>query len=107
MGFSSRQVEGEEEEKQTAQREIKEETGLDVKLVEGFRKTTNWFYRWEGQDIFKEAVYFLAETTQKEVKISHEHVGYLWLEYEATMKTLTYVNTKEILKAAHKFLKGK
>lgn len=106
--FSRGKVEKEETEKQTAQREIKEETGLtDVKFVEGFRETTHWFYRWEGENIYKEAVYFLAETSEEKVKISHEHLEYLWLEYEKAVNTLTHENTKKILKAAHKFLKDK
>jgi bis(5'-nucleosidyl)-tetraphosphatase len=105
--FPRGKVEGEETEQQTALREIKEETELDVKFVDGFRETTNWFYRWNGEDVFKEAVYFLAEATEEKVKISHEHIGFMWLEYKAAMKKLTYDNTKEILKAAHKFLKDK
>ncbi len=106
--FSRGKVEKEETERQTAQREIKEETGLtDVKFVEGFRETTHWFYRWEKENIYKEAVYFLAETSEEKVNISHEHLEYLWLGYEKAMNTLTHENTKKILKAAHKFLKDK
>jgi len=106
--FPRGKVEKEETEEQTAKREIKEETGLEkIKFVDGFRETTHWFYRWEGETIYKEAVYFLAEAGEEKVKISHEHLEYLWLDYERAMKTLTFENTKKILKAAHKFLKGK
>ena len=103
--FPRGKIEHGETEKQTAEREIKEETGLKkIKFVESFRETTHWFYRLKGENIFKEAVYFLAETSEEKVKISYEHLEYLWLEYEDAMKTLTYENTKEILKAAHVFL---
>lgn len=103
--FPRGKIEKGETEEQTARREIKEETGLeDVEFVKGFKKTTSWFYRWEGKNIFKEAVYFLAETKQEKIKLSIEHLDYLWLEYEEAMKTLTYENTKKILKAVHEFL---
>ena len=103
--FPRGKIEKRETEEQTAKREVKEETGLEkIKFVEGFRETTHWFYRLKGQDIYKEAVYFLAESTEEKVKISGEHLEYLWLEYKDAMKTLTYANTKEILKAAHAFL---
>lgn len=103
--FPRGKIEKEETEKQTAEREIKEETGLEkIKFVEGFCETTHWFYRLKGENIYKEAVYFLAETHEEKVKISHEHLEYLWIEYEDAMKTLTYENTKKILKAAHAFL---
>lgn len=103
--FPRGKIEKDETEEQTAKREIKEETALeDLEFVEGFKETTSWFYRWEGKNIFKEAVYFLAETKEKKIKISLEHLEYLWLEYEEAMKTLTYENTKKILKAAHEFL---
>ncbi len=102
--FPRGKTEKEETEKQTAEREIKEETGLKIEFIEGFCETTHWFYRLKEENIYKEAVYFLAETTEEKVKISDEHLEYMWLEYEAAMKTLTYENTKEILKAAHAFL---
>jgi len=104
--FPRGKLERDETEEQTAMREIMEETGLmGVQFVSGFRQTTNWFYHWEDQDIFKQAVYFLAETQKKEVKISDEHLGYVWLAFDDAMKQLTFDNTKKILKAANEFLK--
>jgi len=106
--FPRGKIEKGETEQETARREIKEETGLeDIKFVEGFREITHWYYRWRGQNIYKEAVYFLAETKNSKVKISEEHLEFAWADFETAMQTLTYENTKAILKKAHKFLKGK
>lgn len=104
--FPRGKVEKGETEEQTAVREIREETQLsEVHIVPGFRKTTSWYYRWKGVNIYKEAVYFLAEVKSERVRISHEHVEFAWADYDAAMETLTYDNTKNILKAARAFLK--
>ena len=104
--FPRGKVEKGETEEQTAVREIREETQLsEVHIVPGFRKTTSWYYRWKGVNIYKEAVYFLAEVKSEKVRISHEHVEFAWADYDAAMETLTYDNTKNILKAARAFLK--
>jgi len=103
--FPRGKIERSETEEATAKREIEEETGLSqVKLVDGFRKVTHWFYRWKGRNIYKEAVYFLAEAGSAEVKISGEHLEFVWADFETAMQTLTYENTKKILWAAHEFL---
>src|SRR5215213_2606425 len=55
-------VEVGEEERDAAQREVREETGLEVVLVEGFREAIGYFYRRrEGGLVKKEVVYFLGE----------------------------------------------
>lgn len=103
--FTRGKMEGTETEEETAVREIEEETGIkDIRFITGFRETTSWFYRWKDTDIFKEAVYFLAETDMKDVEISDEHLEHKWMQYEDAMSTLTFENTKEIMKAANDFL---
>lgn len=103
--FPRGKIELGESEQQTALREIKEETGLEkIKMIESFREVTHWYYRWKGQNIYKEAVYFLAEAFTDEVRISDEHLEFIWLDFRDAMKKLTYDNTKQILKAAHSFL---
>ena len=100
-------VEQGETEEQTAKREIKEETGIEVDhFIEGFRETANWFYRWENQDIFKEAVYFLVGTEKKEIDLSNEHVEYEWLEYEGALERLTYENSRDVVRKANKLIKS-
>lgn len=106
--FPRGKIESNETEEDTARREILEETSLvDVKFVQGFREVTHWFYRWRGENIYKEAVYFLAEASDSKVKISGEHLEFLWVDYEATMQTLTFENTKKILRKAYEFLESK
>lgn len=104
--FSRGKMEKGEKEEETARREIKEETGLtDLKFIEGFREVTHWFYRWKGKNVYKEAVYFLAESTESDVKISQEHIDFTWADFEDTMKVLTFNNTKDIMTKAQNFVK--
>lgn len=106
-GFPKGHIEKGETQQQAAEREIEEEAGLtSLRFEEGFRKKINYFFRKEGQTIFKEVVYFLAELTDgQEVKINDEHDEFKWLSYDDAMKTLTYDNAKKILEEADKFLK--
>jgi 8-oxo-dGTP pyrophosphatase MutT (NUDIX family) len=89
-------------------REVFEEAGIkDLELVSKFREVIKYFFKWEGETIFKTVVYYLGETTEKEVKISPEHTGYQWLPYKESVEQLTFKNAKDIIKKAEKFLSGK
>lgn len=51
-------IERGEEEKETVQREVREETNIaDLKFMPGFREKISWFYRKEGKTIYKEAIF--------------------------------------------------
>lgn len=93
---------------ETIKREILEETGIsDINFVQGFRESTSWFYKREGETVYKEVVYFLIETKTKEVKVSEEHIGHEWLPYNEAMVRIGYKNSKEVLKKANEFLAKK
>ena len=94
-----------EKEEQTVAREIKEETGIeDIEFVEGFQEILKYFYRKGEETIYKEVIFFLAESATEEVKLSFEHIGYAWLSYENAYKRLTFNNSKELLRKANQFL---
>ena len=95
-----------ETEEQAAAREIKEETGIeDIEFIDGFRETIKYFYKKGEETVYKEVVFFIAQTRAEEVKISFEHIGYAWMNYEHAYKRLTYGNAKELLEKANEFLK--
>ena len=48
--------------------------------------------------------YYLAETNQKQVKLSFEHLDYKWSDYEGLMKLITFENSKEILKKGNEII---
>ncbi|MEM4554228.1 MAG: bis(5'-nucleosyl)-tetraphosphatase [Candidatus Anstonellaceae archaeon] len=98
-------MEKKESELETALREIEEETGLNqLEIYEGFRKTISYYFVRKGEKILKEVVFFLAKTTQKEVVLSSEHIGFVWLPYKLAFKKLTYDNTRQVLAEAERFL---
>src|SRR3989338_3200295 len=81
--FPKGNIEKGETEEQTVIREVQEETGISgIKLIFGFRETVRYFYRRAGHTVNKDVVYFLAETQTKDVKISFEHAGFEWLDFE-------------------------
>ena len=94
-----------EQEKDTVVREVQEETGLrDIGFYDGFRKEIRYWFQAKGEKISKTVAFYLAETKQKKVTISSEHLGFLWLEYEEARGKLTYENAKKVLKEARDFL---
>ena len=105
-GFPKGHIEKGENPEETARREIEEETGLkDIKFIDGFKEWIKYFFKREGKNVFKIVTFFLAETSQKEVKLSFEHSGYEWLTFDEALERLTFRNSKEILKKANKFLR--
>jgi bis(5'-nucleosidyl)-tetraphosphatase len=106
--FVKGNVEPNENEKDTVIRELKEETGIvDAQFVEGFREKIDYFYRRQGTTIHKEVIFFLMETHTETVKISYEHVGYTWLNYQHAMEKLTFKNARDVLQKAHALLKAR
>ena len=100
------QVEPHEIERDTVTRELKEETGItDACFIEGFREQISYFYRREGRTVYKEVIFFLIESKESRVKLSYEHVGYEWLNYEKAMAKLTFANARRVLERAHDFLR--
>lgn len=104
--FVKGNVEPNETEKDTAIRELKEETSIvDAQFIDGFREKIVYFYRRQGNTIHKEVVFFIIEAHTEKVEISNEHVGYEWLDYQHAMERLTFKNAKSVLQNAHELLK--
>jgi 8-oxo-dGTP pyrophosphatase MutT (NUDIX family) len=103
--FPKGNMEKGETELQTVLREVMEETGLkDLKVLDGFRRVIEYFYRREGKNVHKRVVYFLAETSTERITISHEHQGFGWFSYQEALKKASYDNSKATLKEAEWFL---
>ena len=90
---------------QTAIREAKEETGItDITFIENFEEWIEYNFKHQGELVQKKVVFFLAETKTKEIKISHEHSGYIWMDYNSSMEKTTFDNAKTVLTKAQKLL---
>ena len=90
---------------QTAIRETKEETGItDITFIGNFEEWIEYNFKHQGELVQKKVVFFLAETKTKEVKISHEHSGYTWMDYNSSMEKTTFDDAKTVLTKAQKLL---
>jgi len=86
---------------QTAIRETKEETGItDIVFIENFEEWIEYNFQYQGELVHKKVVFFLAETKTKEVKISHEHLNFTWMDYATSMEKTTFDNAKPVLTKA-------
>jgi prepilin-type N-terminal cleavage/methylation domain-containing protein len=104
-GFPKGHIELSENPIKTAIREIKEETGLDVKIIPGFEKKITYSFRHKGEFVIKDVVFYLAKAKSQRVRLSKEHKGYVWLPYKPAYDLITY--EKEIIKSAENFLNKK
>jgi len=103
--FVKGKMEKDETTHQTAIREAKEETGItEITFIENFEEWIEYNFKNQGELVQKKVVFFLAETKTKEIKISHEHSGYTWLDYNSSMEKTTFDNAKTVLTKAQKLL---
>jgi bis(5'-nucleosidyl)-tetraphosphatase len=103
--FVKGKMEKGESTRQTAVRETQEETGItDITFVKKFEEWIEYNFKYQGELVQKKVVFFLAETKTKEIKISHEHSGYTWMDYNSSMEKTTFDNAKTVLTKAHQLL---
>ncbi|MEE2811861.1 MAG: NUDIX domain-containing protein [Candidatus Thermoplasmatota archaeon] len=92
---------------QTALRELEEETGIsEVRMVEDWRIRTEYTFTRKGRPVLKEVFWFIGETDQYEINLSHEHRNYMWLDWDAAETQLTFEPSKEVLRAARNQLRA-
>ncbi len=90
---------------QTAIRETEEETGItDITFLENFEEWIEYNFQYQGELVHKKVVFFLAETKTENVKISHEHVDFTWMDYTTSMEKTTFDNAKTVLTKAQMLL---
>ena len=96
-------VEGDETEEETALREIREETGLEVRLDTAFRHEAHYS---PDVGIEKQVVFFCAQPTGGEMKNQECEVSLLeWLQYERAIEAVTYDSVREVLVHAAEYLR--
>lgn len=95
-------MEDDESETETAEREIKEETNIDVFIDSGFRETVIFNPRRDTQ---KEVVYFVAKAKNYDFSPQAEEISDIkWVEIGQAASHLTYDNDKVIVNKAKSFI---
>ena len=95
-GFPKGHVEENETEVETATREVKEETNIDVEIDENKRYTMEYY---TDKGAYKQVVFFIAKKIGGEEKYQEEEIiDMRWVTLEEALKLLTYNNTIELLK---------
>lgn len=101
-GFAKGHVEKGETEIETAEREIMEETGLNLRINISFRDEIHYSPQ-EGT--MKKVIYFMAEADTKKIICSPEEIAdFLWLPLEEALLVLTYDECKETLQKAENYI---
>jgi bis(5'-nucleosidyl)-tetraphosphatase len=101
-------IEKGEEPLQTMVREVREETGItELRVVPGFERKIEYFYRRDGKKVHKTVVFFLAETSVEKVTISFEHQDYGWFDFDEAMRTVTYPNARRLIKESEVLMSPK
>ena len=95
-GFPKGHVEENETEFETAIREVKEETNIDVEIV-GNQRYVERYITDTGID--KEAVYFIAKKIGgNEQKQESEIADFKWCSFEEAIETVSFDNMKNLLR---------
>ena len=91
----------------TTKRELKEETGItELSFVENFEYRTEYQFKHKGKRRVKQVFWYIATTEEISVSLSKEHRNYMWLDWEQALEQATHLETKELIKSAHEFMKS-
>jgi len=101
-GFPKGHVEKGETEEETAKREVFEETGLNIMLLDEFRVEIKYPL---SESKIKKLVLFIGQASEQVVCIQQEEIeDYKWLNYDDMINLLTYESSKRVLTEAKGFL---
>ncbi len=95
-----------ETELETALRETREETGLEITDVRGdFRTVLKYEATRRGETYRKHVIYLTAFAPQQDVELSKEHIAHEWLPLGRMIDALWHLNLKDAVRQAALFLK--
>ena len=101
--FPKGHVEGKETEQETAAREVKEETGAEIRFIGGSREETHYSPK-EGVE--KDVVWFIAAPINNKLKRQKEEIAeVLWTNVVEASALLTYDNDRQLFRKAVRFMK--
>lgn len=89
-------------------RETREETGLgahDLKLKSRFKAYEKFTFFRDKTRVFKIVIFYLAETRERQIKISGEHEGFGWFRYSDAKRLLkVHKEPVALLEKAYNFI---
>ena len=89
-----------ESDEQTAAREVREETGVNARIVEHLGNVEYW-YRRSGLRVFKTVGYYLCDYVSGDTADHDDEVDDArWLPLEAARTQLTYPGEREMIERA-------
>ena len=103
IGFPKGHVEPNETEEQTALRECLEETGLQAKIVEGYREETSYFMK--EHDAYKTVAFFIGVIEDTDIHRQESEISDIYIvDADEALKLITFDSTKDLLLKAKSFL---
>ena len=96
--FPQGHVEKGEREVDTARREIREETGLEVDIDDSFREVVTYYPK---PGVVKDVIFFLARPTGGTERPQEEEIANLgWFPYQDALGLVTFATDAEVLQSA-------
>jgi 8-oxo-dGTP pyrophosphatase MutT (NUDIX family) len=101
-GFPKGHLEPGEERADAARREVAEETGLEDLAIRGPVQEIDWFFRFRGRLIHKTCAFYLMESAAGDASPQRDEgiTACRWLSLEEAMRSVSYANAREVLRAA-------
>lgn len=106
LGFPKGHVELGESEYETAIRELKEETNVEVEILEGFRYEFEYKLPYK-KNVMKQCVYFVGKCVSEDICcLEKEVLDAKFVSLERAVSALTFDDTRKLLKEADAYIKS-
>ena len=103
-GFPKGHTEDQETDIQTAIREVTEETGINIEILDGFKKSIKYI---PFPEVLKEVIFFIGITEEEKVTIDKDEIeDYMWCSYEEALKMITYKPQRDVMESSLQFIKN-
>ena len=103
-GFPKGHTEDQETDIQTAIREVTEETGINIEILDGFKKSIKYI---PFPEVLKKVIFFIGITEEEKVTIDRDEIeDYMWCSYEEALKMITYKPQRDVMESSLQFIKN-
>lgn len=93
---------------ETAERELKEETGLEIEKIYKKAYLERYAYKRDNNLKRKQVYYFIGQVKSGEVRIQPEEImDYAWATFDQAVELINFAEMRKILEKAQNFLTKK